>query len=377
MLTSLQIENFRGFRSFQLSNLGKINLLVGSNNSGKTSILEAIYFLDSPNNIKSLLDILDYRGEVSWLEDQDFQSEHPIKRMAKDFHIKYLFNLDKIDNINTNYTDSKISIVGNNKTNQRELSISINTLNSDDYFDLIDQNSSYLGNTNLRLQWTKFEPLEIPLSLNQTLFPPHIRKLIRLSNSQINTINFVKPIGLDIEKLVNIFNNISLTPKQKIVIEALQIIDPNIEGIAIDIKSTDSNRGGFKILWSGSEEPVPIGIMGDGIWQLLNITLAMVNSQNGIVLLDEIDSGLHFETMLKMWKLIWKIANDYNIQVFATTHNSDCWTSLADLINEENINMNDDKNQIIIHRIEQKKERATFFDMKEIVVAAESEIEVR
>ncbi|NES25231.1 MAG: AAA family ATPase, partial [Symploca sp. SIO3E6] len=48
MLNTLKIENFRGFKSFELQQLGRVNLLVGVNNSGKTSILEAIQLLCSP-----------------------------------------------------------------------------------------------------------------------------------------------------------------------------------------------------------------------------------------------------------------------------------------------------------------------------------------
>lgn len=66
MLKTVKIENFRGFESFELQNLGRLNLLVGKNNSGKTSILEAIRLLCSCNNLEPLKDIMRSRGESSW-----------------------------------------------------------------------------------------------------------------------------------------------------------------------------------------------------------------------------------------------------------------------------------------------------------------------
>nr|WP_287730883.1 AAA family ATPase [Microcystis sp. M090S1] len=68
MLQSLKIEGFRGFQNFEMANLGRINLLVGKNNSGKTSILEAIQFLYAQNNIDIFLETISYRGEFGWSE---------------------------------------------------------------------------------------------------------------------------------------------------------------------------------------------------------------------------------------------------------------------------------------------------------------------
>lgn len=113
--------------------------------------------------------------------------------------------------------------------------------------------------------------------------------------------------------------------------------------------------------------------MGDGVWRILALTLAIVCAKGGVLLVDEIDTGLHFSTMSKMWKLIWETARKLDVQVFATTHNSDCWTSLA-MIAEEEENTED---EISIQRIERDKQKAIAFTRQEIVIAAERGIEVR
>jgi AAA ATPase domain len=43
LYSSITIEGFRHFKRLELNNLGRINLFLGPNNCGKTSILEAIY----------------------------------------------------------------------------------------------------------------------------------------------------------------------------------------------------------------------------------------------------------------------------------------------------------------------------------------------
>ncbi|GAA6621765.1 AAA family ATPase [Scytonema sp. NUACC26] len=67
MLHEISIHNYRSFKNFQIDELARVNLIVGSNNSGKTSLLEAIYLLVNQNNPQSLLDLLDNRMEKSVL----------------------------------------------------------------------------------------------------------------------------------------------------------------------------------------------------------------------------------------------------------------------------------------------------------------------
>ncbi|MGB8698412.1 MAG: AAA family ATPase, partial [Thermosynechococcaceae cyanobacterium] len=135
----------------------------------------------------------------------------------------------------------------------------------------------------------------------------------------------------------------------------------------------DAERGGFVVRLANDHQRVPIGSMGDGIWRMLGLTLAIVNTKGGILLADEIDTGLHFSVMSDMWKLIWETAKRLDVQVFATTHNSDCWTSLAAIANSEN----EAEDGITIQRIERGKQASIIFNERQIVIAAERGIEVR
>jgi AAA15 family ATPase/GTPase len=130
-------------------------------------------------------------------------------------------------------------------------------------------------------------------------------------------------------------------------------------------------RTGFVVLLNNQR--VPIGSMGDGIWRLLGLALATVSAKDGFLFVDEIDTGLHFTTMSDMWKMIWETAKRLNIQVFATTHNSDCWQSLAYIAKQEDAT----EDGIRIHRIEKDKKKSIVFTEPQIVIASEREIEVR
>ncbi len=75
---------------------------------------------------------------------------------------------------------------------------------------------------------------------------------------------------------------------------------------------------------TGVKSRIPIGSLGDGIWRMLGLILVLVRSQDGVVLIDEIDTGLHFTVLSNMWKLVYETAKRLNVQVFATTHSNDC-----------------------------------------------------
>ncbi len=176
--------------------------------------------------------------------------------------------------------------------------------------------------------------------------------------------------------MIDLFEQLVLNPEEKLVQEALQIVEPRIERIASvrsRINRNSDSRGGFVVRLSDSDRRIPIGSMGDGIWRILGIALATICAEGGVLLIDEIDTGLHFTALSKMWEMIWKTAIRLNVQVFATTHNSDCWMSLATIANQESCG----ENGIRIHRIERGKNTSVVFTDQEIVVAAERGFEVR
>ena len=409
MFKSLKIENFRGFKSFELQHLGRVNLLVGANNSGKTSILEAIQLLCSRKDISSLEKLMTYRGEY-------FGDKDKLTR-GKDceLDIRHLFYRREIA------LEAKFSIAGITDSIQEKLIASISTniigeiqenisaalsaiqdpqLQKEflELFSAMLTDSSYekpndreelsrdiRKSTNsekiyLVFQWSgqESEFLRLPLSIRGSCYAKYRQPFSRPSRKQVITTQFVTPFSLEVAEIIALFDNIVLTPNEIPVIEALKIIEPKIERIASVttekyLSRKLGERGGFVVKLSDNEHPIPIGSMGDGIWRLLGLALATVSAQGGVLLVDEIDSGLHYSTMSDMWKIIWETATKLDVQVFATTHSSDCWQSLASIASKETEN----KNRITIHRIEPDKNNSVMFNEPEIIIAANRDIEVR
>jgi AAA15 family ATPase/GTPase len=374
MLKSVRIENFRGFQSFELQQLGRVNLLVGTNNSGKTSILEAIQLLCSRSNLEQLSEAMTNRGEFFWNDD----------RKRREFDLCHLFYGHEMQ------PGSKFTISGMNENTQEEVVASIavrrptrskydDSFDSDEQLSLFDETSQEFKKLGFILTWTRGQEIEnLPLSISVDggLSTDSIRLFRRNTEITAARTQFITSSSLTTENMIELFNQVVLTPEETLVQEALQTIEPRIERIASVNPQRirySGGRGGFVVRLSGSSQRVPIGSMGDGIWRILGLALSTVCARGGFLFVDEIDTGLHFTAMSDMWKLIWKTAERLNVQVFATTHNSDCWTSLASIASEEDTT----SNGITIQRIEKGKQTSVVFTDREIVIAAQRGIEVR
>ncbi len=166
---------------------------------------------------------------------------------------------------------------------------------------------------------------------------------------------FIPASSLSPSKIIALFDKVVLTSDEELVLESVRIIEPDIIRLASlgggIFSSEDHTRAGLFVKSSKWEERIPIGSFGDGIWRLLGLILSLVGAKNGTLLIDEIDTGLHHTVMSKMWKLICITAKKLNVQVFATTHSSDCWKTLADnAVEDEFADM-----PIRVHRIDKNK----------------------
>jgi AAA15 family ATPase/GTPase len=367
MLKSLKIKNFRGFESIELKQLGQVNLLVGENNSGKTSILEAIQLLLSRVDLEPTSASMIARGEylTKFLGD--------VKTDLREIDIAHLFYGHKARLHNL------LEIEGRHDDCSEKVIMSIHEL-------LFDNNPRQFGelpgffdagSLELKLQWSvqnlDQEPLEIqnrsfPLEIDSHLPLGHIRRVRKESNYPSMKTQMISATNVSFDEIFRLFENIQLTPAEELVNQALQVIEPKCERIA---GKPTHNR--FEVKLSDQDQPIPLGSMGDGMSRILRLALGLANAKGGVLLIDEIDTGLHFMAMTGMWKMLWEACNKLDIQIFATTHSRDCWESLAEVA--EWAGVQDD--EILLHRIEQGKKSSVIFDAQQISIAMEERLEVR
>ena len=119
---------------------------------------------------------------------------------------------------------------------------------------------------------------------------------------------------------------------------------------------------------------IPVNLMGGGMAKFLSVGLAMLDYQDGVVLIDEIENGLYYSAQQKLWEAILNWAHELNVQVFATTHSQECIRAF-NACAESTLFESEAK----LYRIERKDEkfRAVDYTKNMLAESLESDWEVR
>ena len=370
MIHSLILSGYRGFPKFAMNGLGRINLLVGRNNTGKTTLLEALQLLWSANDLGALWQTLARRGE------QPIPEQHPGRQPVQEVEIGHLFTGHEVS------FGSEFSIAAANQTPPRIVRYQIAEPKPEDnptLFNLLLSQDPGGAGMALKISGSpKVNAPVIPLSRRGTLRTEIYNQaftMMRISKSAGETVQFVATESLNVGQLNQIWNEIALKPEEDLVIRALRFIDPEIERIApvtTPFYWGIPLRGGFFVR-RRAQDRVPIGSFGDGIWRIFALAVALSRAKGGLLLIDEIDTGLHYTVMTEMWKFVDQVSKEFGIQVFATTHSYDCIHSLATICRD----VENSKSEISIHRIEIGKSESVRFTEAQIKVAADRDLEIR
>lgn len=360
MLESFQIDHFRGFAHFRLPRLGRVNLLVGPNSSGKTSVLEAVGLYLSKDPVLPFIHMQRRRGQFVY---------HPTyganKRIAAaDAFFGYSAS-----------TGSEIRFIGTGSarfsgecTIRAESPLTDSSDARADYPTIVFANSWEGEVGRFRTGYgTGLSLTRMGRSLakrKQYARPPDIQTY------------FLTTTGQRAEAIVNLGQSLVLTEEEEQVVEALRLIDSRVQRVAYitpyDRESMDIQHG-VLVKLNNVERPVSLGSLGDGMYRLLGLALAMAKCAGGCLLVDEIDTGLYYRVLPEMWSLVCKTAKRLNIQLFATTHSLDCVTALAKHCYSDTSSLDDAS----VQRIEAGRREAVDFRGQSLVDAVNREIEIR
>jgi predicted ATPase len=372
MYRRLSIEGFRRFSSFELRQLGRVNLLVGQNNCGKTTVLEALQILTARSRPLVVYNTLMRRGEKLPIvyESDQHSPRRPVEvDTCRLFHGYQLgpgisFNIRGFNDVHTTM------IASVEEMSDDELAPGAQRR-------LFSESEEQNGRNVLVLNWDYFdESIRLPLTGRGGLSTDFFRRLG--PQDQIGPrepVRYIESASLSISQVVRLLDEVALTAAEETVLDALRIIEPSIQRIA-SVATTEvrpSSRSGIVVRCENVQERVPIGSLGDGIWRMLGLILSLVRAEGGILLVDEIDTGFHYSVMSDMWRLIYMTAAKLDVQVFATTHSSDCCSSLAAFISSSEGEAAD----VSIQRVDPATTQSVAFSSEEIVVAAERGIEIR
>jgi AAA15 family ATPase/GTPase len=344
-LKSLHIKNFRGLDDFVVENLGRVNLIVGKNNCGKSTVLEAIRLYAGNAHPELLQAVAEEHDEQALLYEGD-----PVGIEAHNLPFASFFKNHVLPSFSENIEIS----IGENESKLEALKIKPVIAQ---YIDELIQNTE--GET-IRKTQTKF--LE-----NSDLFEnQHLYNALRVSkgsdyflidfkqpdrhsirNPQLETyfrknpriaIGYIPTTFFSVDALHQAWQKLLFTPLHKHINECLKNIEPNVEDISFKDRIPNSRQQQGYLLrrqigysshkvavlrMAGIPRAVSLNSLGDGVFRALQIAVTIFQGENGFFLIDEFENGLHHEVQEAIWNFIFTIAEEYNIQVFATTHSND------------------------------------------------------
>ncbi len=129
------------------------------------------------------------------------------------------------------------------------------------------------------------------------------------------------------------FDTADIKGESDLILQMLQIIDPSVQ----ELKTYASFPETLFLRKKNEKNSLPLSNYGDALQKMLRyvITIVKFEAFNGrekkILLIDEIENGLHYTTHRDFWQMLFKLAVAYDIQIFAATHSREMIESFADI----------------------------------------------
>lgn len=342
--SEIEITNFRGFDYLKIENLRKLNVFVGANNVGKTSILEAVFMLTGMSNplISNRVNYL--RTLLTNNIDTARYLFHNI-----DFINKPLLK-GRVGNVTRRLTFAPVMISDESDTSSnnsfsrsaiRQVNFDFDTKDEgefDFHTKLVAQNDGSLQQTDASDYKETINALFIPVDKNDSSAAANFSLLVKRN-------------------------------KKQWVVDALHDFDASIESI-------EALPDGLYLKIKDLQELLPIGMAGDGVRRMINIISAIAYENCNIVLIDEIDNGMHYSAHKLMWKVVLQFIAKHDIQLFVTTHNWDCLLGLRNVM-QEHEEFQDLTNVYTVAKTQKESFQTYCYDYTNLDNAINNEIEIR
>lgn len=349
---SILINNFRAFSELQISSLKRINVFVGENNTGKSTILEAFFLLSGMSNPQLPVNIHLFR-DMKLFSDNDF------KYLFKDLNFEKPVKLSGF--IGKKNRSAELTPVF-----EKNLGTEVNTIQEPvavygsemvlDTGNEIDIKGIRINFSGLGLKKTI---VEFSVNKGEVKFDPSYKE--KIPCRYLNSKSLLDNLDRSLENMI-------IGKKIEDIVKVLKHIEPEIQDIRL-------GTNGRIFVDIAKEELFPLSIMGDGIKKIIAVIASIASVKNGILLIDEIENGLHHSSLKYLWQAILTACEFYKVQLITTTHSYECISALVESAHK----INDYKEEISLYRIEKKNQehKINYFDLNMLTTGLENNFELR
>ncbi|MCB4763482.1 MAG: AAA family ATPase [Sulfurovum sp.] len=343
-IKNIKIKNFKCFKEFKAEGFGRVNLIGGKNNVGKTAFMEALELHIASTDVFALT----------------FSLYRLVRRRQSSNRRDRYFELDFM------YKDSS----------KMQLNVNTKKIVVEYYDELPDYIEDISDEQNLHL---KYEPsLKLTVNNSEKVFsvnriidrpmitrrpPDDLRKEIQ--------VNFISSTTTEEREIAILYGKLIDLNKEDFLDASLKLFDKNI--IALKQKATERDVV-LKLLLENQELPVLLSSLGEGINRYIAILSAIWASKDGFLFIDEIENGIHYSNYDKLWEIILKVSEDANCQLFISTHSKErieSYARVAKRLEDEEITM------VMLARNPNNELKALVYDDKMFYSELEQDHEVR
>ncbi len=359
MFTAISIKNFRCFEEFLIEPTDRVNLIAGANNVGKTALLEAVFLLLGTGNIGLVVKISAFRGVDEIKGDLASIRELLWNPLFFSFDNKRTI---QIRGVSDNETEHGIEIQLVPGTSVRLFPGDTSTPEAGDIS----------GNAEPTMQLRYIKPSGETHRVNMVIDQSGIRGEPISLEPAVPGFFLAARHRTTHQEDAERFGKLDVTTdpdKAYNLLKALKTVEPRLKRLATIVS------GGIPMIHGdiGLARMIPLSLMGDGLGRLTSLLLTIANASNGVVLIDEIENGLHHSILCKIWQAVHEAAHRFNTQVFATTHSFECVRAAHQAFEAS------EDYDFRLHRLDRvdDKIRATTYDQEALAAAIKADMEVR
>lgn len=318
LIIDFEIENFRCFDTFKMHNIKRINLIGGMNNAGKTALLEALFLSNGIDEMTLVYIKYTLRGEKAIDERQlgvtkwyslfyNRRTDHYIRLKStlstKDTKDAYARAFERINwnIIDRMGTDISTLTAITNYCKKGTTLYTAHYLNEKSFDDIVLNEINSLNSTD-------FASYALDVGINYGNFK---------WGNQTNSIFFI-PAGIKInsKELAKMYDAAKFKGQSQKLLSALQLIEPTI----INVDMLNLGEPALYVTRQNEQFLLPLATYGDAIIKVAFYVLQIITNPNAILLLDEVENGIHYTNQPKFWAWLFDLATEFDVQIFATTH---------------------------------------------------------
>jgi hypothetical protein len=310
VIQKIKIDGFRALKGISLEEVKNVNIIVGPNASGKTSLLEALYLVMG-NSLENSVKLKRWRGVIE---------ATPYIPIGTDFHLWEDLFFDK--------TRPAFSIEINDSTiGRRRLEV---TLSADQAITLPFEDGikeDKLPTLPISFVWyIGDQRYECPVEITKDGY-----KLGRVPGF-ISSV-FMATKGGGPTENANRFSTLSKQNREHEVLDGMRTMYPYIEKLTVETEVGDSAC--VYALVKGHEKKLPLPVVSEGINKYLSLLLAVSYAKGGVVLIDEMEGGFYYGTLERLWEGILAFATKFDTQIFVATHSMESLLALKPSIEKD------------------------------------------